>query len=96
MTHPWSGQYTMTVSGQPTDAVWFHTNDDHRPNFFLEASAFRPQLCRHFEIGEKYPVYIDFRESYHDYPIVERVLYGNGASRSVYLYPRHKKESVFY
>ncbi len=80
----------MKWKGLPTDAVWFRTSDEDRPNFFLEASAFRPQLCNHFEAEQDYNVNVVFKETFDNYPRVERVAYGHGASRGVYLYPRHE------
>lgn len=86
----------MQLSGGPTDAVWFRTTDRSRPNFFLEASAFRPQLCRHFDIDTPYEVNMVFKRSYYDFPSVDRLLYGNGGSRQVYLYPRHAVDPDFH
>ena len=89
--HPWTGMYTMEVYGLPTNAVWFKNSDDDKPNFFMEATAFRPQMNMTFPLRRKFQVYVYFRKTRDGYNLIEKVASGNEGTRGIFFYPRHTK-----
>ena len=93
MARTWSGMYTMTLKDDPSGVAWFKSDDTKRPNFFFEANAFRPQLTNDFEYNIPYTVNIEFLETYKGYPVLNRIVYGNGGTDGVYMYPRHAQHA---
>lgn len=86
--HPWSGLYTMRLTGEPTYAVWFKTDDESKPNFFLDSTMFRPQLHTAFEKGVEYGVNLSFEPRLSDNPKLERLTYGRTGTAGYFFYNR--------
>ena len=86
--HPWSGAYSMRLSN--LGFAWFTSKDPKKPNFFLESSAFSPNLCDFFKNDIQYDIEIQFR---HDEGALLRVDFIRYRT-DTFIYPRHLDREI--